>query len=142
MTVKNLLIFHLINVTNSFRSGDIEGFCEVLLDPAYPNETDLDAFVRWYTRRVFGSNPSEDDCADASFGSDVELHRNSSWDSVATRSAMRQWFFQTCNEFGWFETSGSRFQPFGSRFPVDKFHRWCSEVYGDELSGFYEHFEY
>lgn len=105
----------------------------MLLDPTYTDETDLDAFVRWYTRRVFGSNPSADDCVDAAFDSDVELHRNSTWGSIATGSAMRQWFFQTCNEFGWFETATSRFQPFGSRFPVDKFHRWCSDVYGNEL---------
>lgn len=106
----------------------------MLLDPAYLDETDLDAFVRWYTRRVFGSNPSPDDCVESTFASSVDLHRNMTWGSVATTSAMRQWFFQTCNEFGWFETSESRFQPFGSHFPVDKFHRWCSDVYGEELS--------
>lgn len=113
------------------RSGDIERFCQVLLDPKYTDETDLDAFVRWYTREVFGSYPSDDDCVDATFESDVILHRNITWGSDATRSSMRQWFFQTCNEFGWYETSGSRFQPFGSSFPVDKFHRWCSDVYGE-----------
>ncbi|XP_037044551.1 putative serine protease K12H4.7 [Bradysia coprophila] len=124
----------LAGLVQGHRSGDIEGFCETLLDPAYPDESDLDAFVRWYTRRVFGSNPSPGDCVDFTFDNDVEIHRNATWGSPATSSAMRQWFFQTCNEFGWFETSASRFQPFGSRFPAEKFHRWCSDVYGDEFT--------
>jgi len=121
----------LAGVVQYHRSGDIEGFCEVLLHQSDTEETDLQAFVRWYTRQVFGSNPGIDDCIDAKFESDVTLHRNITWGSDATRSSMRQWFFQTCNEFGWYETSGSRFQPFGSSFPVDKFHRWCRDVYGD-----------
>jgi len=121
----------LAGLVQYHRTGDIERFCDELLDPQYTNETDLDAFVRWYTRQVFGRNPAEDDCVEATFQFDVDLHRNITWGSSATRSSMRQWFFQTCNEFGWFETSRSQFQPFGSSFPVDKFHRWCSDVYGD-----------
>lgn len=123
----------LISIIVPNRTGDIEGFCEVLLDPTYSDETDLDAFVRWYTRRVFGNNPG-DSCVDATFDVDVAVHRNITWGSAGTRSSLRQWYFQTCNEFGWYETSGSRFQPFTSSFPVDMFHRWCSDVYGEMLS--------
>ncbi|KAJ6642522.1 Thymus-specific serine protease [Pseudolycoriella hygida] len=124
----------LAGLVQGHRTGDIEGFCSVLLDPTVPDESDLQAFTRWYIRRVFGSNPSPDDCADSTFESNVMIHRNATWGSAGTASSMRQWFFQTCNEFGWYETSESRFQPFGSRFPVGKFHAWCRDVYGDEFT--------
>lgn len=109
-------------------TGDIERVCEELLDPTNVTETDLDAFSRFYTRRIFGNNPSDDDCIDATFEGDVEFYSNTSWDHYATRSAARQWFYQTCAEFGWYQTSGSRFQPFGSNFPVELDINWCNHV--------------
>ncbi|XP_037040840.1 putative serine protease K12H4.7 [Bradysia coprophila] len=109
--------------------GDIEGICDALLDPNNATETDLDAFVRWYTLQIFGSNPSDDDCIDATLAADIEFYRNTSWDHYATRSAGRQWFYQTCAEYGWYQTSGSRFQPFGSNFPVELYIAWCHNVY-------------
>lgn len=128
-TETSLFLFRSFN-----RPGDIESVCDTLLDPAYPTETDLDAYVRWYTSEIFGSNPADGDCIDGLYESDVEYYRNTSWESYATRSAGRQWFYQTCAEYGWYQTSGSRFQPFGSSFPVDLYIRWCRDVYGEMLS--------
>lgn len=111
------------------RPGDIEGVCDVLLDPANTTETDLDAFIRFYTLQIFGNNPTDDDCIEASFAADVEFYQNTSWDHYATLSAGRQWFYQTCAEYGWYQTSGSRFQPFGSNFPLELYVAWCQNVY-------------
>ncbi|XP_037029560.1 thymus-specific serine protease-like [Bradysia coprophila] len=119
----------LAGVVQYHRPGDIEGVCEELLDPSNATETDIDAFGRWYTQVIFGNNPDDDDCIDATFASDVEFYQNTGWDHYATLSAGRQWFYQTCAEYGWYQTSGSRFQPFGSSFPVELYVRWCSDVY-------------
>ncbi|KAG4080000.1 hypothetical protein HA402_006312 [Bradysia odoriphaga] len=119
----------LAGVVQYHRPGDIEGVCEELLDPSNATETDIDAFGRWYTQFIFGNNPDDDDCIDATFASDVEFYQNTGWDHYATLSAGRQWFYQTCAEYGWYQTSGSRFQPFGSSFPVELYVRWCSDVY-------------
>lgn len=48
-----------------------------------------------------------------------------------TDGEYRQWIYQTCSEFGWYQTSASDEQPFGSSFPVDLNARTCREVYGD-----------
>lgn len=40
------------------------------------------------------------------------------------------WFYQTCREFGWFQSSGSRKQPFGSSFPVTLYTDQCNDVFG------------
>lgn len=47
---------------------------------------------------------------------------------------MRQWIFQTCNEFGWYQTSGSRDQPFGTKFPVTLYTTMCGDIYGSQYS--------
>lgn len=41
------------------------------------------------------------------------------------------WFYQTCSEFGWYQTTDSKEQPFGSNAPVDLSLKLCQDVYGD-----------
>lgn len=50
------------------------------------------------------------------------------------RSSGRQWMYQTCTEFGWYQTSGSDHQPFGSSFPVEFYTQLCSDVYSETLN--------
>lgn len=44
-------------------------------------------------------------------------------------SSGRQWYYQSCNEFGWYQTSGSKRQPFGTKFPLDLFTNICRDAY-------------
>eukprot|EP00123_Amoebidium_parasiticum_P015992 comp23234_c0_seq3/m.37911 comp23234_c0_seq3/g.37911 ORF comp23234_c0_seq3/g.37911 comp23234_c0_seq3/m.37911 type:complete len:140 (-) comp23234_c0_seq3:652-1071(-) len=45
---------------------------------------------------------------------------------------MRAWTWQTCNEFGYFQTTDSddSKQPFGHLFPVTLFTKLCKDVFG------------
>lgn len=47
---------------------------------------------------------------------------------------MRQWIYQTCNEYGWYQTSGSANQPFGTKFPVALYTTMCYDAYGDQFT--------
>lgn len=47
---------------------------------------------------------------------------------------VRQWIYQTCNEFGWYQTSRSSQQPFGTKFPVDLYLQMCEDIYGERFS--------
>lgn len=42
---------------------------------------------------------------------------------------------QSGNEFGWYQTSGSKNQPFGHSFPVDLSNELCKRVYGEQFTG-------
>ncbi|XP_060649837.1 putative serine protease K12H4.7 [Drosophila nasuta] len=44
------------------------------------------------------------------------------------------WTFQTCSEFGWFQSSGSRSQPFGTNFPVTLYTDICEDVFGSDYT--------
>lgn len=109
--------------------GDIPNLCSSLFENA--GESDLQAYARWFVLTVFGENPAADDCVDFRFENQVEIHRNISWDSFPAGRGYRQWFFQLCSEFGWFRTTASPYQPFGSRVTLDFYLTFCNEVYGD-----------
>lgn len=50
---------------------------------------------------------------------------------------MRAWIYQTCNEYGWFQTSTSRNQPFGTKYPLVFFITLCSDAYGEQFTNEY-----
>lgn len=41
----------------------------------------------------------------------------------------RQWFYQTCSEFGWYQSSGSPNSIFGTSFPVELSATLCNDIY-------------
>lgn len=49
----------------------------------------------------------------------------------------RPWYYQTCNEYGWYQSSGSKNQPFGSNFPVTLSTVMCRDVFGSKYSDSY-----
>jgi len=82
-------------------------------------------------------------CMSLTSGSGDELSRlqeakgdmESSWnmqdilDYFKYDSDTRAWFYQTCNEFGFYQSSDIGYNAFGSAFPVNFFLRWCSDSY-------------
>jgi len=46
---------------------------------------------------------------------------------------LRQWIYQSCNEFGYFQTTDSKSQPFGDLVPIDYYVQSCIDSYGIDL---------
>ena len=46
----------------------------------------------------------------------------------------RQWFYQTCTEFGYYQTSDSDNQPFGNMFPLNFSIQQCQDIFGPEFN--------
>ncbi|CAH4031373.1 unnamed protein product [Pieris brassicae] len=44
------------------------------------------------------------------------------------------WFYQTCTEFGYFQTTTSDLQPFGKVLPLDFYVKTCRNVYGSDFN--------
>jgi len=42
----------------------------------------------------------------------------------------RQWMYQTCSEFGWYQTSDQPKHPYGSKFPLKDFIKICTDLFG------------
>ena len=56
-------------------------------------------------------------CLDYKYSNLIGTLRETSWNSSAASGA-RQWTYQTCTEFGFFQSSDLTDQPFGYDFPV------------------------
>ncbi|KAJ8924887.1 hypothetical protein NQ315_001043 [Exocentrus adspersus] len=52
-------------------------------------------------------------------------------DTVRKAGDVRQWFYQTCNEFGWFQTSSRADLQFGLGVPIGYYTQLCSDVFGE-----------
>lgn len=48
-----------------------------------------------------------------------------------------QWTYQTCNEFGFYQTSDKPERIFGDRFPLVFFVKQCSDIYGRDFNDDY-----
>ncbi|KAI4464559.1 protease s28 pro-x carboxypeptidase-related [Holotrichia oblita] len=47
-----------------------------------------------------------------------------------TNDMWRPWLYQTCTEYGYYQTSTSERQPFGQTFGLDFFVNWCTDLFG------------
>lgn len=50
---------------------------------------------------------------------------------------MIQWTYQTCNEFGFYQTSNDKEKLFGDRFPLVFFVKQCTDIYGKDFDADY-----
>lgn len=111
----------------------LEVACKVLTDKKYG----LTAFDRYATLSALFLEESESDCLDASYDHYLEDLRRTDWD-YHRDDAMRQWTWQTCTEFGYYQTSDSSHQPFGNHLGLRFSLNDCKKAYGLDVSAFTE----
>ena len=72
----------------------------------------------------------DEKCLDYQYDKMIDSLRNVSWDSEAAEGG-RQWTYQTCTEFGFYQTSSYEPHIFGDQFPISFFIQQCEDIYGD-----------
>ncbi|XP_070491699.1 thymus-specific serine protease-like [Chironomus tepperi] len=104
---------------------DIENACEGL-EAKYVNATsELDAYASWLMDRWrIGNN-----CYEHTYEAFLDRWSGTSWDDWIAQSEWRQWYYQTCAEYGWYQSSGSKEILFGNNFPVNISVQICSDLY-------------
>lgn len=78
-------------------------------------------------------NDTHEKCLDYKYDTMLKEMKNISWTSKAA-SGMRQWIWQTCNEFGYYQTSEREESLFGDRFEIDFFTQQCIDIYGNRYN--------
>ncbi|EDW14838.2 LOW QUALITY PROTEIN: uncharacterized protein Dmoj_GI23098 [Drosophila mojavensis] len=106
------------NVVQTHNSGRIEGVCQQIMT----GSTDLIG-VSSYLLSEFGK----------ASGSTCYAIMKVLLDTRYNGNMMRQWIYQTCNEYGWYQTSSSSMQPFGTKFPLALFTTMCADLYGPQF---------
>ncbi|KAH8399237.1 hypothetical protein KR215_005391, partial [Drosophila sulfurigaster] len=99
-------------------------YCSLLRSISDNDYVALSKFVPW----LLGA----EDCVDTTYQGTVYYYLSSMHNYNDT--GVLAWTFQACSEFGWFHSSGSRNQPFGSNFPVTHYTDICEAVFGSDYS--------
>ena len=77
--------------------------------------------------------PTDPGCLDITYTSVVKSYRTLETTSNGLSRWDRQWLYQSCFEFGFFQSTDSNLQPFGSGWPLDFDLKMCEDVFGDEF---------
>jgi hypothetical protein len=104
------------------RGDQIKNTCDVIL----AGENHVQGIANWVLTQVRS-------CVNGNYTKFVSQYREYEW-TGAKSDASRQWLYQTCAEYGWYQSSGSEYQPFGSSFPADLYVRACSDIYGTHFT--------
>ena len=70
-------------------------------------------------------------CLDISYKKFIDDLQQVSWESEASAGG-RQWTYQTCIEFGFFQSTDSPNHPFGQTVPADFYIDQCKDIFGPE----------
>ncbi|XP_039232681.1 putative serine protease K12H4.7 [Drosophila yakuba] len=102
---------------------DIPTYCSILREFSDDDSVALSKFINWKINEHSGA------CLSTTFKGSVGYYE---WSKDNYQDSDLPWVFQTCSEFGWFQSSGSRSQPFGSTFPASLYEDTCEGVFGSK----------
>ncbi|ALC46986.1 CG18493 [Drosophila busckii] len=99
------------------RPGDVEYWCDFLLK----FEDDATAIAN-----LFYHAAGYPTCVDMRYSETVAYYQ----ELVADFDDSLPWYYQTCNEFGWYQSSRAAAQPFGKSFPATLYIELCQDIFG------------
>lgn len=77
-----------------------------------------DALARYAAVNDIILNTYDQTCLNVSYTDFINQMKKTSWNDSASVGG-RQWTYQTCVEFGFFQSTDSEEQPFGQTVPVE-----------------------
>ncbi|GLV45531.1 uncharacterized protein CBL_02551 [Carabus blaptoides fortunei] len=103
----------------------IDTLCDIMTDDKLGSSLDRLANINSLLLDTY-----EQKCLDYKYDKMINELRNV---STAGEGA-RQWTYQTCTEFGFFQTSSYLPQVFGNSFPVEFFAQMCVDIFGPKFN--------
>ncbi|XP_069178530.1 putative serine protease K12H4.7 [Procambarus clarkii] len=101
----------------------IDTVCGMMTDQAIG-----DPIARYAAVNAMMLDVYEEECLDHTYDSMINELRATSWEN--NTSGGRTWTYQTCTEFGFYQSSDSLNQPFGNEFPIEFFTKQCEDIFG------------
>lgn len=124
--VVRLVVTLILLNDNFYRITNVDGVCRLLDNETYESDAEAIAAVIVYLIDEIGE---EGQCIDIDYQVVVAAERETSWDADAVDFGLRQYTYQLCTQLGWYHSSNSNFQPFGSSFPANFRHQACGDIF-------------
>lgn len=106
---------------------NIQSECNSLMNNGI--EDDLEALSAWWWGGTVEPGETFPYCYDHRYTTFLSWYTGTSWNDFGAQFSIRQWYYQTCAEYGWYQSSGSDNILFGSNFPVDFYLQICADFY-------------
>ncbi|EFN78126.1 Putative serine protease K12H4.7 [Harpegnathos saltator] len=103
---------------------NVDTICDVLTNDELGRPVDRLAYINSMIL-----NATKEKCLDYRYDNMIHSLRNITWASEQAEGG-RQWMYQTCTEFGFFQTSTARPKLFSETFPVDFYVQQCVDIFG------------
>ena len=111
---------------NGFFELDIEGVCNIMRDG------EGSALERFADVSAVWIDINGGECLDHEYSSFVSLLTDVNFAEGGI--GWRQWFWQTCTEFGYYGTTNQPDNAFGSLLNLEFFESWCQLAYGEAFT--------
>ena len=124
-----LLIDNLAGIVqyNGFYDLDIFGVCDIMRDESLGSALERFAELNSQSLVVFGG-----ECLDHEYSSFINLLTDINFNGGGV--GWRPWIWQTCTEFGWYQTTNQADGVYGNRLDLDFFKSWCRMAFNDAWS--------
>jgi len=120
------------NKPTPWHNSSTDTLCAQLMDKASGNELDQLAAINNKALEKPGG------CLQADYSTLVGQLQQTDYNDPPNRVpgdvGNRPWFYQTCIEFGWYQSSSQKGHPFGATFPLGLFTKMCSDVFGAKFT--------
>lgn len=117
-----------ISASSKVKNITIDTLCNIMEDENLRSPIDRLAAINRLLLTTYDQK-----CLDYTYDNMINTLRNVSWDSI-TAEGGRQWTYQTCTEFGFYQTSTYQPQIFGNQFPIDFFIQQCIDIFGTKFN--------
>jgi len=124
-----LLIDNLAGIVqyNGRYEEDIFSICAVMTDESLGEPMDRLAAVN-----DIMLNLGQEECLDHTYESFLGQLTETSWSGEGV--GWRQWIWQTCTEFGWYQTTNQESGVYGHTLPLEFMEQWCQDAFGPEFT--------
>merc|ERR1719320_844947 len=129
MSFMELLIDNLAAIVqyNGHYEEDIFSICAIMTDDSIGEPINRLAAVNDV---MLGSDA--DTCLDHTYATFLAQLSETSWSGEGV--GWRQWIWQTCTEFGWYQTTNQESGVYGHTLPLEFFEQWCQDAFGAQFT--------
>jgi len=129
MSFMELLIDNLAGIVqyNGRYEEDIFSTCAIMTD-----ESIGEPMIRLAAVNDVMLSMGQDECLDHSYASYLSQLTNTTFGGSGV--GRRQWTWQTCTEFGWYQTTNQESGVYGHTLPLEFFEQWCQDAFGAQFT--------
>lgn len=106
----------------------MDSLCSIMTDPTKGTELERLQQIASLSLVMAG-----DKCLDHTYKSQLSELQGTAWNSSAAKGG-RQWTYQTCTEFGWYQSSDTPSKAWGNIIPVRFFETMCTDIFGPRFN--------